>query len=373
MIRRLHLRNWRTYEDLDLILRPGTTFVVAPNGVGKTSLVYGLAWAVFGDHSGIDPKPCIRAGTDRAVVTAHLELPDGRQLVISRVAKRRGAAKATYQINGTQIGESTALPEIEQALGVELAVASRLAMMLGGAHLAAHDELNLESHLHDAFGVAHLLEAVTTAQSVATEATKARAAFRTSVKKRLGDRSAIEDEIAALQTEISRLSDRGLTLKHLRETAVSQRSLVERHAAMTDQLQEYARARSRLIADAHELLGGSGAGEDDKSIVSALHHGLRHSREALSQISKDAVKEGSAVVAAREAIALLDRDAPLCPTCNASDHAARTALGQIGTSSPRGNRPSRGRALGDSPGRRTNTLRVTFSTVNTLRCSTTST
>ena len=35
MIHRLRLRNWRSYEDLDLLLDPGTTFVVAPNGVGE--------------------------------------------------------------------------------------------------------------------------------------------------------------------------------------------------------------------------------------------------------------------------------------------------------------------------------------------------
>ena len=55
MIHQLHLRNWRSYEDLDLQLNPGTTFVVAPNGVGKTSLIYGLAWGVFGQYSGVDP------------------------------------------------------------------------------------------------------------------------------------------------------------------------------------------------------------------------------------------------------------------------------------------------------------------------------
>ena len=48
MIHQLRLRNWRSYEDLDLRLDPGTTFVVAPNGVGKTSLVYGLAWVSSG-------------------------------------------------------------------------------------------------------------------------------------------------------------------------------------------------------------------------------------------------------------------------------------------------------------------------------------
>ena len=39
MITRLELTNWRNYEHADLVLGPGTTFVVASNGVGKTSLV----------------------------------------------------------------------------------------------------------------------------------------------------------------------------------------------------------------------------------------------------------------------------------------------------------------------------------------------
>ena len=56
MIHQLRLRNWRSYEGLDLRLEPGTTFIVAPNGVGKTSLVYGLAYGVFGQHTDIDPK-----------------------------------------------------------------------------------------------------------------------------------------------------------------------------------------------------------------------------------------------------------------------------------------------------------------------------
>ena len=102
MIRRLGLRNWRSYENLDLPLDPGTTFVVAPNGVGKTSLVYGLAWAVFGQHSGVDPRACIRAGAESAEVQVEFDLPDGRRLSVSRTAKRRGTPTATYQMGGAR-------------------------------------------------------------------------------------------------------------------------------------------------------------------------------------------------------------------------------------------------------------------------------
>src|SRR5262245_27398812 len=48
MIRRLILHNWRAYEHLDLHFEPGATFVVAPNGVGKSSIVEGARFALFG-------------------------------------------------------------------------------------------------------------------------------------------------------------------------------------------------------------------------------------------------------------------------------------------------------------------------------------
>lgn len=44
MIQRLELQNWRAYDRLDLELGPGATFVVASNGIGKTSLIMAAAW-----------------------------------------------------------------------------------------------------------------------------------------------------------------------------------------------------------------------------------------------------------------------------------------------------------------------------------------
>ena len=55
---------------------------------------------------------------------------------------------------------------MEQALGIELEAASHLAMMLGGGHIAASESLKLESHLHQAFGVAHLLNVAESAEAV---------------------------------------------------------------------------------------------------------------------------------------------------------------------------------------------------------------
>ena len=316
MIHRLRLRNWRSYEDLDLLFDPGTTFVVAPNGVGKTSLVYGLAWAVFGQHSGVDPqKDCIRAGAESAEVQVEFNLPDGRRLSISRIAKRRGVPRATYQMNGVRITESSALTEMEQALGIELPVAGRLSMMLGGGHIAASGTLNLESHLHHAFGVAHLLRAAETAQSVAKEAEKARAALRSTTKQQIENRAVLESEIAVLEVEITHLSQRGAELERVRDAAAAQQSLVERHLALAGQLERYEQQRSRLIATIEDLLDRAVSLDDNESIGSALRTELEASERAIAEMTEDAVTARSVINAAEQAVRLLGGDHAVCPTC----------------------------------------------------------
>ena len=316
MIHRLRLRNWRSYEDLDLQLDPGTTFVVAPNGVGKTSLVYGLAWAVFGQHSSVDPKASIRAGTESAEVQVEFELPDGRQLIIRRTAKRRGASEVTYEMDGARLnrefGHATVM---EQALGIELPVASRLSMMLGGGHIASGDTLNLEGHLHHAFGVGHLLSAAKTAESVAREAEKARAALRSTTRQRMENRAVLEGEIAELEEEITHLSQRGTELEQVRDAAAAQRSLVERHLALAGQMEQYEQQRSRFLAAIEDLLGRPVSPDSKESISSELRTELEDTERAIVEMTEGAVTARSVITAAEQAVRLLDRDHAVCPTC----------------------------------------------------------
>ena len=315
MIHRFRLRNWRSYEDLNLQLNPGTTFVVAPNGVGKTSLVCGLAWAVFGQHSSVDPKNSIRAGAVSAEAQVEFELPDGRQLTIRRTTKRRGASTSTYVMDGDMLTESSAITVMEQALGIELPVAGRLAMMLGGGHIAASNTLNLEGHLHHAFGVAHLLSAAETAESVAKETERARAALRSTTRQRLENRAALEGEIAELEEEIRRISQRGIELEQVRDAAAAQRTLVERHLALAGQMEQYEQQRFRLLASIEDQLGRALSSDNKESISFELHTELADAEREIADMTEGVVTARSVITAAEQAVRLLDRDHAVCPTC----------------------------------------------------------
>jgi DNA repair exonuclease SbcCD ATPase subunit len=164
MIRRLALTNWRAYENVTLDLEPGTTFIVARNGIGKSSLIEGAAWALYGDAGG-RPVDAIRLGTASASASVDVVLPDGRILAITRQLPRRLGRNATppvsatidgYEIPGTQI-----FSVIRDALGADPAFLARLTMLRGGEQPDADTAaLNLREHLSRLFGIDGLQEAL---------------------------------------------------------------------------------------------------------------------------------------------------------------------------------------------------------------------
>src|SRR5260221_4539789 len=165
MIRRLALTNWRVYEQVTLDLEPGTTFIVARNGIGKSSLIEGAAWALYGDAGG-RPMDAIRLGAVSASASIEVVLADGRTLAITRQLPRRlgrngtpavSAAIDGNEIPGTQIGSA-----VRGAFGADPAFLARLTILRGGDQPDADSAaLNLREHLCRLFGIDGLQEALT--------------------------------------------------------------------------------------------------------------------------------------------------------------------------------------------------------------------
>ena len=86
MIGRIRLQHWRAYEDLDLRLTRPVTFFVAPNGVGKTSLVEAVRWCLLGLPDGRAAVRAIRSGHESATVELGLDLPGHPDVRLQQVA-----------------------------------------------------------------------------------------------------------------------------------------------------------------------------------------------------------------------------------------------------------------------------------------------
>src|SRR5579864_1510851 len=160
MIKRLELRRWRAFDIVAIDFEPGTTFLVAPNGVGKTSLLLGLTWALFGEHSNFDAKTCVRIGHESAQATVTLVLGDGRRLTIHRTVTATGKTTVEYSDGDEPVEASAADEMLASEFGAPIEVAARLAVIRSGKD---DGELQLREHLYDAFGVSGLRRAAAAA------------------------------------------------------------------------------------------------------------------------------------------------------------------------------------------------------------------
>ena len=189
-------------------------------------------------------------------------------------------------------------------------------MMLGGGNEADQKAaLKLEGHLHHAFGVAHLLKATETAESIAKDAAKRRDGVRSASRQRIDNRAAIEKEIADLETEISRLIDRGTELERLRDTAATQRASIARHLALDDQRERYVRQRSHLIAEIEGFLDRALSRDNDDAIAAVLRLDLETSQDTVGEMTERTIQARSTAAAADQALQLLDAQDAICPTC----------------------------------------------------------
>lgn len=127
MIRYLELRNWRAFDKVALHLNDGATFIVAENGIGKTTLLRGAAWALFAPRH-INPKVEIRQGSGaaEAIGVVVVATPEG-DLEIERTARLKGQRNpVTATIAGVTIDPNDLDTTLARIFGVRPDIACQL-------------------------------------------------------------------------------------------------------------------------------------------------------------------------------------------------------------------------------------------------------
>ncbi|WP_370501321.1 AAA family ATPase [Mycolicibacterium sp. jd] len=243
MIRELRVEGWRAFDRLTLQLDAGVTFVVADNGIGKTSLIQAAGWGLYGSLSGVDAGAARRFGQDRLRVEVDLELPDGRLATVQRTLRGRNETLHAA-VGDTELDDDGLARVMADVFGASREFLARTTMLPSTA-VADHSLglAQLHQHLCHVFGVDELQAA---ADALARTHTAAAADAK---RYRQQDRHAAAD-LTAMRAQLSDLDDalaaaeRGL--ERAGETARTAHDVVEQMRTARAAIQQADRDRAQL-------------------------------------------------------------------------------------------------------------------------------
>jgi len=288
----------------------GVTFVVARNGVGKSSLLQGIAWGVFGDRSGINAEVMRRTGHTHTATTVVLDMPGGRRLRIDR------------EVGGTHVGRiddrSVNLDEaLREIVGANLEFSARAVTLTHQTlidHAASFE--HLDAHLAEVFGIADLRSAAAAMAAehrrLKSENQRLRAASK--------PRDLNTDELSARRTA---LSSKRVDLTREREELAPQLAAARDRAQLARDLRAASdatarwRQRNRDLSERAVAMVG-----DSPDLPAALRADAAQVRDTVSELTLTIGAAQARRTMATEALAVLDAPGALCPTCQRpmSDH-----------------------------------------------------
>ncbi|MFN8049876.1 MAG: DNA replication/repair protein RecF [Acidimicrobiales bacterium] len=107
---RLALRDFRSYEELDLSFAPGLTAVVGENGNGKTNLIEAIGFiSRLQSFRGSPNEAMVRNGQEQAIIRADVTCGD-RAVLIEAELPRQGRLRV--QVNKQRLGRRGDLAEV---------------------------------------------------------------------------------------------------------------------------------------------------------------------------------------------------------------------------------------------------------------------
>lgn len=320
MISRILLRNWRGYEKLSLDLGPGLVFVIADNGVGKTSLINAAAWALFGEASGVDGPAAIRVGAPEASVEVDLAV-GGTELSVRRSLRREGRGRES--VEAAIDGRAASAGELRQALAGAAAlpyeILSQL-MFVPEMQLTHEGELfaDVQGHLSGLLGIDHLRHAAATARQVQSAVTREVRAVREQVRADEAVLLAARATIEEADAEIARIDAAVLADLTQRDDLDAARRVLDDWAAYDAAQAEHDAALAGLLADAAAVgvdLEGGDEGDELDALVQAEQDVLDRNQEVQAALAT-AEAETNLVRGQLDQLDRLESAADaVCPVC----------------------------------------------------------
>jgi DNA repair exonuclease SbcCD ATPase subunit len=307
VITHIRLARWRAYESLDLTLSHPVTFFVAPNGVGKTSLVEAVRWGLFGTPAARRLGQAVRVGHDSATVQLDLLL-GSRTVQVTRSLKRGGGTHFEATADGDPVDEHAYNSLLRSAWGADAGLLD--ALIFGAEAKGEATAFPIKDHLADVFGITPMLQA---AQAIKTR----RAELAAEIKSLRDDLSGTDEAIAVANAVVARLEHELAGVAQERTAAEMTATRLEQAASLAREWTDYRRAARAYDEQVGELIVRMAdtvqvADADPAAAITSTE------REASAGLESSlAAKAAAEIQSARAASGaeLLADSADLCPTC----------------------------------------------------------
>jgi DNA replication and repair protein RecF len=152
-LRRIWLRDFRSYDELQLDLAPGLTVVVGENGTGKTNLLEAAGFlSTLTSFRGTPTEAMIRNGAERANIRGEV-LVGEREVLLETEFSR--SARTRVLVNKQALSKTAALREV---LRISIFSPDDLVLIKGGPSERRHylDEVLASLHPRNAAALADL-------------------------------------------------------------------------------------------------------------------------------------------------------------------------------------------------------------------------
>lgn len=312
MITRVRLQNWKAYENLDLVVPRGTTFLVARNGIGKSSFVEAVRWAL--DPNAKPDRGLMRRLSASTTVTIDLQV-NGTDVAVTRTLNQ-GQAAAPVMTGSATIGpDEKPIAEALDWLAAEWkadATFLHRCAFLTDQLLLESGEPDLEGHLVRLYSLEELREAKSAAAAAATQLENQARAAKKQVKAGAAElaeanRHADEQEAAAQEATTSAEA----TERSARQAA-DEVTAAELEVLARQRYEDWQSTYATLEADIEGLLGATPPDADLDQLLQTAEAGAR-AQQLRNAERRAALNERVASVDA--SLERLHTAAGECPVC----------------------------------------------------------
>lgn len=318
MIRRLHIEGWRAFEDLKLELDDGVTFIVAENGVGKTSLVQAAAWGLFGALSGVDARVACRFGTSAARVSVDLELPDGRELTIVRQVEDRSESMQA-RVGTRVLNDSDVATVMADSFGATREFLSKTTVIPSDAVADdATSAFQLREHLCRVFGVDDLQAAADALDRLHGGADAAAKLVRQQTRRAAADLAAVRDELAEAEAAQQAAESARTNARDAVDAAEEQLRQGLSEQALRAKAVEGRQAFAEVLTSVRQIVGEAVELDDadgPATLAARLDALETAAAESLDEHRRTAATVAGQLAAVRTAASELHAAGAECPVC----------------------------------------------------------